>query len=105
MAETQTTKPTTPATTKGPRKFLVQTGRYTIDGTFHHNNGFNGERAGLGFREGECVTDDAIRAHACLELGYRVLVAGTQDDAWPKREPEKGDEAAGSGRAGGTAKK
>src|SRR5882757_7534235 len=55
------------------RAFTVRAGRIGPDGKFVHNSGFLGDRQGLKFRDGICVTDDAIKAHACLELGYEVL--------------------------------
>ena len=58
------------------------------DCSFTPNPGFNGERGGMKFKDGVCETEDAIRAHSCQELGYKVLNAETSEPAFPDEKEE-----------------
>ena len=52
------------------------------------NTGFKGERGGLRFLDGVATTDDAIKAHMCLEFGYDVLLTEGMKEAFPKNVDE-----------------
>lgn len=58
------------------------------------NPGFSGERFGIKFRDGKAYTDDPIRAHAMLELGYSYFDRKTK-----KRFPLSTEDAAKHGVA------
>jgi hypothetical protein len=70
------------AAQKKPRSFLIKT----------PNAGFRGERVGVKFFDGQASTEDAVKAHACLEFGYEVLDAETGEPAWPKDGNDPADD-------------